>query len=35
MLSESEFVGLMDNEKELVIEESEENEDDDLDFAMF
>lgn len=35
LLSESEFVGLMDNEKELVIEESEENEDDDLDFAMF
>lgn len=35
MLSESEFVGLMDNEKELVIEESEENDDDDLDFAMF
>ena len=35
ILSESKFVGLMDNEKELVIEESEENEDDDLDFAMF
>jgi hypothetical protein len=35
MLSESEFIGLMDNEQELVIEESEENEDDDLDFAMF
>ena len=35
MLWESEFVGLMDNEQERVIEESEENEDDDLDFAMF
>jgi len=30
-----EFIGLADNEKELVTEAEEEVEEDDLDFAMF
>jgi hypothetical protein len=35
MLSEPEFVGLQDNEQELVVEAAEVTEEDDLDFAMF
>ena len=35
MLSEPEFVGLEDNEQELVVEDAEASEEDDFDFAMF
>lgn len=35
MLSEPEFVGLQDNEQELVVEDTEASEEDDFDFAMF
>ena len=35
MLSEPEFVGLQDNEQELVVEDAEASEEDDFDFAMF
>lgn len=35
MLSEPEFVGLQDNEQELVVEDTEATEEDDFDFAMF
>jgi len=35
MLSEPEFVGLQDNEQELVIEDTEVTEEEDFDFAMF
>jgi len=35
MLSEPEFVGLQDNEQELVVQAAEVTEEDDLDFAMF
>ena len=33
--AELEFVGMDDNEKELVVEETQETEEDDMDFAMF
>ena len=35
MLSEPEFVGLQDNEQELVVEDTEATDEDDFDFAMF
>jgi hypothetical protein len=35
MLSDPEFVGLQDNEQELVVEDAEATEEDDFDFAMF
>ena len=35
MLSDPEFVGLQDNEQELVVEDTEATEEDDFDFAMF
>ena len=35
MHSDIEFIGLEDNEKELVTEDNETTEEDDLDFAMF
>ena len=35
MSADLEFIGLEDNEKELVPEETEAVEDDDMDFAMF
>ena len=33
--AEFEYIGLEDNETELVVEESTQEEEDDLDFAMF
>ena len=35
MLSEPEFMGLQDNEQELVVEDTEATDEDDFDFAMF
>ena len=35
MLSEPEFIGLQDNEQELVVEDTEATDEDDFDFAMF
>ena len=35
MLSDPEFIGLQDNEQELVVEDTETTDEDDFDFAMF
>jgi len=35
MLSDPEFIGLQDNEQELVVEDTEATDEDDFDFAMF
>ena len=35
MLSEPDFIGLQDNEQELVVEDTETTDEDDFDFAMF